>query len=190
MQVEFYSSNHRERIKSIREHWDGIKALSDLALEYGIKDIFQDNGGKILQQLVILDFKSLPGREGNDAIDKNKTEWEMKSANQALVSGFSTHHHLNYVILDKYKKVPWSFAFYDHSDLVEIYVMSPLRMKPMFHKWKDKLDNGYHKKTGKKIEHINNPKIPLKFVRENGIRIWPIDTDDPVDPAYAVLDSK
>lgn len=185
--MRFYDHEHQRRIAGILKHWKGIKLLFNLASEYGIKDIFQDNGGKILQQLIILDFKNLPGREGNDAIDRNGTEWEMKSANESLVSGFSTHHHLNYDILDKYKKVPWSFAFYNHSDLKEIYVMSPKQMTPMFKRWKDKLDTGIHKKTGKKIEHINNPKISLKFVRDNGTKIWPIDKDNPIDPTIAIL---
>ncbi len=148
--MEFYNDEHKERIANISKHWEEVRLLSDLAAKYGIEDIFQDNGGKILQQLIILDFKNSPGREGNDAIDRNGTEWEMKSANESLVSGFSTHHHLNYDILEKYKKVPWSFAFYKHSDLQEIYVLSQKQMTPMFKKWKDKLDTDINKKTGKK----------------------------------------
>lgn len=185
--MNFYNKEHKKRISKVIDHWSGIRLLSKLAAEYGIKDIFQDNGGKILQQLIILDFKNLSGREGNDAIDRNGTEWEMKSANEALVSGFSTHHHLNYDILDKYKLVPWSFAFYEHSDLSEIYVLSPKQMQPIFIDWKHKLDTGVHKKTGKKIEHINNPKIPLKFVRENGTKVWPVDEKNPIDPTHAIL---
>jgi len=42
--------------------------LQDLATKYGIADIFQDNGGKVLQTLIVLGLKSKPGREGNDAL--------------------------------------------------------------------------------------------------------------------------
>jgi hypothetical protein len=31
--------------------------------------------------------------------------------------------------------------------------------------------------------HINNPKIPIKFVRANGKKVYPVNTLNPVDPA-------
>lgn len=30
--------------------------------------------------------------------------------------------------------------------------------------------------------HINNPKIPVKFVRENGLKVYPINPQHPIDP--------
>lgn len=181
--MEFMGEGHREKVIQIMKIWDDIGVLSQLAASHGINDIFQDNGAKILQQLIILNFKNLPGREGNDAIDKNGIEWEMKSCNESLVSGFSTHHHLNFEILKKYREVPWSFAFYNHSILNEIYVMSPLRLEPMYQRWEDKLSGRVGKPP---MIHINNPKIPLKFVRSNGIRVYPFG-DPPIDPAEVVV---
>ena len=46
-----------------------IREYQELATRHGIADIFQDNGGKILQALLTLNLRILPGREGNDAID-------------------------------------------------------------------------------------------------------------------------
>ena len=40
----------------------------------GINDVFQDNGGKLLQVLLITGLKDIPGREGNDAVD---CDWRM-----------------------------------------------------------------------------------------------------------------
>jgi len=48
-----------------------IREYQKLANEYNINDIFQDNGGKILQILLFTNLKALPGREGNDAVDKH-----------------------------------------------------------------------------------------------------------------------
>ena len=31
--------------------------------------------------------------------------------------------------------------------------------------------------------HINNPKIPIKFVRANGIKVYPVNPNNPIDPA-------
>lgn len=185
--MTFRSKSHLEKIKKLTDLWSNVDELNALAQDYGIKDIFQDNGAKILQQAIILNFKILPGREGNDAIDARGNEWEMKSANIELVSGFSTHHHLNFDILKKYRKVPWSFAFYRHTKLEEIYVLSPENLKEIFDQWENKL-NGIDRK-GKKIEivkSINNPKIPIKYVRENGVKVFPFHKGEPVDPCEVV----
>ena len=181
--MAFYDLGHRKRIKEIINLWKDIEKLVNLAKKNDIDDLFQDNGAKILQQLILMDMKNIPGREGNDAIDRFGIEWEMKSANIALVSGFSTHHHLNIDILNKYKKVPWSFALYEHSDLIEIYVLGMKDMEEMFDRWRNKL---LGRNGEKKVSHINNPKIPIKFVKEKGHRVWPIDAKNPIDPATIV----
>jgi transcriptional regulator with XRE-family HTH domain len=136
-----------------------------LAQEHGINDIFQDNGGKILQVLLVMNLKILPGREGNDAIDEKGNEYELKSLNIALTKSFSTHHHMNPIIIKKYKKVDWIFAVYNGIELLEIYKLTPKQLNPFYLKWNKKWkDDG-----GK---DINNPKIPLSFVRENGKLIY------------------
>lgn len=41
-----------------------IRRYQELASRHGIGDIFQDNGGKLLQVLLILGLKAIAGREG------------------------------------------------------------------------------------------------------------------------------
>lgn len=179
----FLDEKHRERIALIDTLWKGIEALSALAREYGIDDIFQDNGAKILQQLIYMNFQGLKAREGNDAVDEFGTEWELKSANEAKVVGVSTHHHLNHVILKKYRSVPWMFAIYHHTALKEIYCMAPLDLEPVFQQWEQKLIGEV--KNGKKLpprESLNNPKIPIGFIRKNGVLVYPYP-EKPVNPA-------
>jgi len=88
--------------------WPAIQRYQDLATRHGIDDIFQDNGGKLLQVLLLLGLTDIPGREGNDAVDKEGNEYELKSVNINLTRSFSTHHHMNPVIIAKYRKVDWS----------------------------------------------------------------------------------
>ena len=173
--MPFLDEEHIDNIENIERLWDNLRELKDLADQFGIEDIFQDNGAKVLQQLIYLNLTNLPGREGNDALDENNIEWEMKSINIGTsASGFSTNHHLNYEILDKYRQVPWSFAIYENIELKEIYVMNPSQLETYFSIWEDKLDCGQ--------THINNPKIPVRFVRENGLLVYPINIDEPVNP--------
>lgn len=88
----FNSPEHRNEINKIEKLWSNLQALQDLAHEYGIDDIFQDNGAKVLQQLIYLNFDVLAGREGNDAVSISGKEWEMKSINIATsAQGFSTN---------------------------------------------------------------------------------------------------
>ena len=186
--MEYLGKEHRQLIEEFENLWKGLQKLNQFGIKYGIDDIFQDNGAKVLQQLVLLNFKNLAGREGNDAIDSLGIEWEMKSANIEKVSGFSTHHHLNFKILQKYRSVPWSFATYRHIDLKEIYVMTSKELEPMFQKWEASL-------TGKanvpKVESINNPKIPVKFVRKVGHMIYPFKENsiNPLEISKTVLKS-
>lgn len=172
--MSFLDNKHINDIELIEELWDNLKELSKLAAKHGIYDIFQDNGAKTVQQLIYLQFKNLSGREGNDAVDEYGYEWEMKSINIGTsASGFSTNHHLNHFILDKYRKVPWSFSIYNGIDLKEIYVMHPHILEPIFSHWENKLET---------MQHINNPKIPISFVRENGLKVFPINYKNPVNP--------
>lgn len=142
-----------------------IRQYQALADKHGINDIFQDNGGKLLQVLLTTGLKILPGREGNDAIDDAGVEYELKSVNTLLTQSFSTHHHMNPTIIKKYKKVPWVFAVYQAIELQAIYLISPEGLNYYFDKWEKK----WHDDGGK---DINNPKIPLKYVMENGKVIY------------------
>ena len=100
-----------------------IREYQALASKHGIGDIFQDNGGKLLQLLLITGLKGTSSREGNDARDEKGREYELKSVNALLTQSFSTHHHMNPAILAKYRKVDWVFAIYEGIELQAIYRM-------------------------------------------------------------------
>ena len=138
-----------------------IKQYQELANKHGINDIFQDNGGKLLQVLLLLGLEVLPGREGNDAKDKSGKEYELKSVNIHLTRSFSTHHHMNPVIIAKYRLVDWIFAIYEGIEIISIYKLTPANLETFYSRWEEKW-----RKDGNK--DINNPKIPLKYVMENG----------------------
>ncbi len=142
-----------------------IREYQALAAKHGIHDIFQDNGGKLLQVILITGLQVLPGREGNDARDAQGNEYELKSVNIRLTKSFSTHHHMNPGIIEKYRKVNWIFAIYDGIELISIYRLSQDDLEPYFAKW----ENAWHERGGK---DLNNPKIPLKFVMETGELIY------------------
>lgn len=146
---------------------NGIIEMQTLASEYGISDIFQDNGGKVLQVLILLGLQISPGREGNDAVDTDGNEYELKTVNHALNknAGITTHHHLNRDILDKYRAVKaWYIASYDGVELREIYRLAPSVLEPLFAQWEDKIAS--------KGAALNNPKIPVRYVHM-GERVYP-----------------
>lgn len=142
-----------------------IREYQLLAVKHGINDIFQDNGGKILQLILITGLVAPGKREGNDARDAEGNEYELKTVNTLLTKSFSTHHHLNPVILAKYRKVDWLFALYRAIELVAVYRMKPAELEPYFTAWEKKWHDDGEK-------DINNPKIPLKFVMGNGELIY------------------
>ena len=141
-----------------------IQKYQELATTHGINDIFQDNGGKILQVCLLLGLTVTGEREGNDARDEQGNEYELKSVNLSLTKSFSTHHHMNPVIIAKYRKVDWIFATYEGIVLRDMYLLKPKDMEPYYTKWETK----WHADGGK---DINNPKVPLKYVARVGKRL-------------------
>ena len=156
---------HHKDKKILDKLFPAIRRYQKLASTHGIGDIFQDNGGKLLQTLLILNLRNTSSREGNDAVDGEGNEYELKTVNILLTSSFSTHHHLNPIILGKYRKVKaWYFSIYQGIELVEIYRMEIPALERYFSIWEAKWNS--NKKD------INNPKIPVKFVRERGSLIF------------------
>jgi len=153
-------------IARLRSALQGVQELQHLAREYEIADIFQDNGGKVLECLILLGLRTSPGREGNDAVDADGHEYELKTVNAAKSTQVTTHHHLNRDILSKYRAVrAWYFAVYDNIQLTEIYRVLPSALEPKFREWDERLSTG----SGP----LNNPKIPLSLIKRVGDLVYP-----------------
>ncbi|MDM3849141.1 MAG: helix-turn-helix domain-containing protein [Aphanizomenon gracile PMC627.10] len=143
-----------------------IQELQNLANEYGINDVFQDNGGKVLQVLILLGLRISPGREGNDAIDAEQNEYELKTINKLLSKSVTTNHHLNLDILAKYRAVKaWYIAVYEGIVLKAIYRVDPTSLETKFSYWESRIRGG--------MESINNPKIPLSLIEKEGELVYP-----------------
>jgi hypothetical protein len=151
--------------EELRRLFPAVRTYQELAAKHGIADIFQDNGGKILQVLLLTGLTHIEGREGNDARDANGREYELKSVNIELRRVFTTHHHMNPRIIAKYRKVDWVFAIYRNIELAEVYLVTAAQLEPFFEKWEKK----WHADDER---DINNPKIPVRFVRDVGTCIF------------------
>ncbi|MGA3172703.1 MAG: hypothetical protein ABSE62_17005 [Chthoniobacteraceae bacterium] len=145
--------------KALTEHADKLEALLGA-------------GGGASGAPEIHGAPKVPGREGNDARDAEGHEYELKSVNVLLTQSFSTHHHMNPTIIAKYRLVKWCFAVYEGIELQEVYEMGAERLEPYFTKWEAKW-----KADGDR--DVNNPKIPLTFVRQRGTQIFAA-TEPPV----------
>lgn len=177
----YMSANYVKDKTSVDILWRQLHTLQDIAQEFGIDNIFQDNGAEILQQLIYLNMKAVPGREGNDGIDINGCEWEMKSLDISKGNkGITTNHHLNTAIIEKYRTVPWSVSIYDGIHLLKIYVIGNEQLQPLFAEWEAKLQTQ---------SSLNNPKIPLKYIETYGILIYQDGDEYPIDP-MTVIDTK
>lgn len=138
-------------LEKLKELWPEIEKYQELATKHGIADIFQDNGGKLLQVLLLVGLQIIPGREGNDAVDDNGREYELKSANLELVKGFSTHHHMNPDIIAKYRQVPWIFAIYRNIELAAVYRLEPADLEYYFKLWEDDWNDRNVEKTPEEV---------------------------------------
>ena len=148
-----------EDAELLKELFPAVRLYQQLAVKHGIPDIFQDNGGKLLQVCLILGLTVLKSREGNDATDEHGNEYELKSVNLSRTAQFTTHHHLNPTIIAKYRQVDWIFATYEGIELKEIYRLRPADMEHWYQRWEQKWYSS---------GDINNPKIPLTYVQKHG----------------------
>ena len=169
-----------EDYKTLQQLKPAVAKFQELATKHGINDIFQDNGGKLLELLLLTGLEGKPGREGNDAKDAGGQEYELKTMNAELVSTFSTHHHMNLEIIKKYRQVPWIFGVYRNIDLVSLYFVPADGLKECFDKWEEKI-----KATKERLEvdgktadmnaiAINNPKVNASMVEAVGELIYGI----------------
>jgi hypothetical protein len=158
--------------QELKRLFPAVRRYQKLAMKHGIPDIFQDNGGKILQVCLVLGLRVLKSREGNDAIDKHGNEYELKTVNLLRTDQFTTHHHLNPAIIEKYRKVDWIFSTYEAIELKEIFLLKPAAMEYWYERWAAKW-----KTDGNK--DINNPKVPLSFVRKHGELLYTSVAEDP-----------
>lgn len=153
-------------LERLQEGLENVKSLQVLAREYDIPDIFQDNGGKVLQLLILLGLKQSKGREGNDAVDDEEKEYELKTINLSLNprAGITTHHHMTKEIIEKYRSVTWYIGTYEGIELTEIWKVHPSQLEELFASWEKWIDD--HDGQPR-----NNPKIPLRYVRR-GERVY------------------
>jgi hypothetical protein len=159
---------HHRDLRKLLALFPYVRQYQKLAEKHGIGDIFQDNGGKLLQTLLILNMQGLGCREGNDCRDADGNEYELKSVNILLTSSVSTHHHLNPKILKKYRAVKaWYVSVYRGIELAEMWLVETKALEPWFKAQEAK----WHESGGR---DINNPKIPLNFIRQAGRLVYKI----------------
>lgn len=177
--MAYYDIQHRAKIDMLDSMWSKLDVIEELAKSYEINDIAQDNNLKLLQTLVLFDFRNQPGREGSDAIDRFGNDWELKTVNINLTRSFSTNHHTNLERIAVFRKERWLFSAYRGISLQEVYAVNPLNLDGYFSKW----EASVREKIAGNNEnaHLNNPKIPLKFVQQVGIKVFPVCP--PIDPA-------
>jgi len=153
--------------------------LQAIGSRHGISNITQDNGHRVLLLSLAMNVGVLPGRTGNDLRDSSSWEYELKTCSlESNHPCFTTNHHLNMTIIDKYRKAGFIFALYSRGKLVCAWAVHPDALASHFDKWeKDLLD-------GK--EHHNNRTIPINHVREVGTLIYGDPLQDDWKAAYGV----
>lgn len=159
------------RYAEIEKVWPGVVEFQKLAEQYGICDIFSDNGGKVAQLAIAVGLDIVPGRQGPDACDRMGNEYELKTVDLNKSSrGFTTNHHLNMGTIAKYRERRFVFAMYTSITLVEAYMVMPEDMEPLYRRWETQL-------RGR--DHLNNPKIPIDYVRTFGAVMYLKDVAPP-----------
>lgn len=183
--MSYYDETHIRQISKFNSLWSKLDDIEEMAKEYKIYDIAQDNNLKLLQTLVLFNFQNQPGREGSDAIDRYGHNWELKTVNINLTKSFSTNHHTNLERIAVFRQERWMFSAYKGINLQEVYVVNPSDLELYFSKW----EKTVREKIADNNEnaHLNNPKIPLKYVKAVGVKVYPVD-ESHADPSEILKD--
>lgn len=141
------------------------------AEDYGITNLYADNNVQQLQQALYLGLSFQPQRRANDAIDCYGNNWELKSLTISKnTRGFSTANPLTFSTIERYRKCCFGFSiYYTGTMLAEMYVASPREMKEILDILEDKIRAGHC---------LNNPKIPLDYVRTHALKVYDYLTPD------------
>jgi hypothetical protein len=145
----------------------------------GIHNVFDDGGYKELLMLSLFNLRKLD-REGDDAEDAAGRRYEMKTVARVSSSGkrkpslsITTEHTLTQANIDRYRATfLWIVAVFDQAQPEVIYEISPSELEPYFAQWEAQLAR-QGQPVGGAQNHMNNPKIPLRFIAEHGAQVWP-----------------
>lgn len=165
-------------------------ALQALATRHGIHNVFDDNGYKELLLLTLFGLRKLR-REGDDAIDALDRRYEMKTVARISSDGVrknnlnvTTEHTMTLANIERYRRgFLWIVAVFDGPRPEVVYEITPAALEPFLAKWEGILtgSDGVPPR-----DHINNPKIPLKFIEAYGLRVWPPHAED--EPRHLPMD--
>ncbi|MGN9765289.1 hypothetical protein ACTMS2_08955 [Micromonospora sp. SD12] len=145
----------------------------------GIHNVFDDGGYKELLMLSLFNLRKLH-REGDDAEDAEGRRYEMKTVARVSSSGkrktslsVTTEHTLTQANIERYRATfLWIVAVFDQSVPEVIYEIPPAKLEPYFASWEAKLAS-QGQLPGGAPNHLNNPKIPLKWIALHGAQVWP-----------------
>lgn len=155
------------------------RQLQEIASRHDIHNVFTDNGYQELVLLTLFGLQKLR-REGNDAVDAEGREYELKTVGRVSSDGqvkrslgVTTEHTLTPANIARYRSAfLWIVGVFRQCMPEVIYEISPAALEPYLSKWEERLAELDH--NGRPVrDHINNPKIPMWFVERYGIRIWP-----------------
>ena len=115
---------------------------------------------------MLFDFDNQPVERGAMLLIDTVMLGALKRINIDLTSSFSTNHHTNLERINVFRQERWLFSSYKGIILQEVYVVNPRHLETYFSKW----EQSVKEKIAANIEnaHLNNPKIPLKYVKEVG----------------------
>lgn len=154
-------------------------ALQQMATVHGIHNVFDDNGYKDLIMLTLFGLKKL-GREGDDAVDDSGRRFETKTVSRVSSKGarktslsVTTEHTMTLANIQRYRSsFLWIVAVFDQAAPEAIWEISPMALEPFFATWEIRLRE--RNEFGLLVrDHLNNPKIPLAFIAQHGVKVWP-----------------
>lgn len=158
----------------------GVRLQSE-ASAHNIHNVFDDGGYKELLLLRLFNLRKLQ-REGDDAVDEHGRRYEIKTVARVSSRGIRKHslsvtteHTLTLTNIERYRRTfLWIVAVFDQAHPESIHEITPQSLEPYFSAWEARLlAQAGVRTSGSAPDHLNNPKVPLDFIKQHGLQVYP-----------------
>lgn len=143
------------------------RPLEEAGRAVGITSVFDDGGYRTLLLCRLFGLQALPGKGGDDARDAAGRRFELKAVNvldscgqERRTLGIGAGTPLEQARIERYRRVDaWIIGVFRGVAPLEAWCVPSTALEPFFARWEERLQV---------TPRLNNPKIPLQFIRQVG----------------------
>jgi transcriptional regulator with XRE-family HTH domain len=164
---ELYQPLTNEDMSTFNFHLEHAKQIQSIAIQKGIQNIFQHQGGLTLQVVLKMELEKLPEQHDFDVKDNNGNYFHLRCLDKNQSMSFKSFDDLEPHMIPSIQQASWLFAVFEQITLSSIWEVPAEKIQPLFDTWQEQWQHQPN-------IHLRPPKIGLHFIEEYGNQVYPI----------------